>query len=244
MSLPRFFVPTTAIQGDTVMLDKADTKHLTQVLRARPGDHFLVLHSGIAYEAELLPGAGEARGQIVGQSPVATEPPLQITLYQGLAKGEKMEWVIQKGTEIGVTRFVPVACARSVVKLEPGREQGKLERWQRIAREAAEQSRRGIVPEVAEPISWKQAVREASACDLVLVPWESQGGPGGLQRLLAGQPKSVAVFIGPEGGLTEEEVAQAQASGAHPVGLGPRILRTETAGLAVLSAILFACGDW
>jgi 16S rRNA (uracil1498-N3)-methyltransferase len=248
MSGPRFFVAPEAVQGDEVVLDKADSKHLLQVLRARPGDRFYAICEGVALAAELLPGGGEARGRIVGRERVETEPPLAITLYQGLAKGEKMEWVIQKGTELGASRFVPVACARSVVKLEPGKAADKIERWQRIAKEAAEQSRRGRVPEVAAPLTWKAAVAEAAGADLVLVPWESQGGPGQLRALLTAPRetplRSVAVFIGPEGGLTEAEVAAARAAGAHPVGLGPRILRTETAGLAVLSALLFACGDW
>lgn len=248
MSEPRFFISPAAVEGEIITLDRSDSKHLLQVLRARPGECFLGLCEGEALRAELLSGSGEARGRIVAREPVLTEPPLQITLYQGLAKGEKMEWVIQKGTEVGVSRFVAIACARSVVKLEPGRAADRLDRWQKIAQEAAEQSRRGRVPRVEGPLSWRAAVQEAAAADLVLVPWESQGGPGGLRALLEAPRetplRSVAIFVGPEGGLSEEEVEVARAAGAHPVGLGPRIMRTETAGLAVLSAILYACGDW
>ena len=168
---------------------------------------------------------------------------MRITLFQGLAKGDKVETVIQHGTELGVCGFVPVASSRAVVKLEPKKAVERVERWQRIAREAAEQSRRGAVPAVAEVVSWKQAAARCRDYDLALVPWEEGGEP--LKTVLEAHPgaKTVAVFIGPEGGLSPDEVALAREHGARAVTLGPRILRTETAGLAAAAAILYALGD-
>lgn len=241
-----FFVPPEAIRDGRVVLAAEDSHHLLKVLRARPGEPFTAVAAGVAYRCELA-GAegGTAVGRVLASAPVTTEPPVQITVYQGLAKGEKLEQVIQHGTELGVCAFVPVACARSVVRLDARKAAERVARWQRIAREAAQQSRRGAVPPVADVMDWAAAAARAAAYDLALVPWEAQAGRPGLRRLLQGLPAGarVAVYIGPEGGLTEAEVAGALAAGAHPVGLGPRILRTETAGLAAVAAILYAAGD-
>jgi 16S rRNA (uracil1498-N3)-methyltransferase len=238
----RFFVDR--VEGDRVLLGKGDSHHLLRVMRAQPGDDFTVLVGGVQYECRLTGvGEGHAEGTVVASRPASGEPPVKVTLFQGLAKGDKLETVIQHGTEIGISEFVPVASRRSVVKLEPKKAAERVERWQRIAREAAEQSRRGAVPRVAPVASWQEAVARCGEFELALVPWEEGGEP--LGEVLKGAPgtRSVALFIGPEGGLSPEEVAQAGAHGARAVTLGPRILRTETAGLAAAVAILFALGD-
>lgn len=230
--------------GDHLTLPKADSHHLLRVMRAEPGEPFTALAGGWAYECRLAEVVeGLAVGQVITVSPAGGEPPVQITLFQGLAKGEKMETVIQHGTEIGICRFVPVATSRAVVKLEPKKAAERVERWQRIAREAAEQSRRGRVPSVEPLHSWKEAVARSGEFDLLLVPWE-EGGEG-LKAVLAAHPgaRRIALFIGPEGGLSVEEVALARQKGAVAVTLGPRILRTETAPLVAAAAILFAQGD-
>ncbi len=240
--MTRFFVER--VDGDRVLLGKEDSHHLLKVMRAEPGEPFTVVAGGVEYDCRLAGTEdGRALGEISGSRPAMGEPPVQITLFQGLAKGEKMETVIQHGTEVGICGFVPVATSRAVVKLEPKKAAERVERWQRIAREAAEQSRRGAVPQVAGVASWKEAVARAGQFDLVLVPWEEGGEP--LREVLASKPevKTVAVFIGPEGGLSPEEVELARRAGARPVTLGPRILRTETAGLAAAVAILYALGD-
>jgi 16S rRNA (uracil1498-N3)-methyltransferase len=239
--MTRFFLPE--LSGETIRLGREDSHHLLRVMRAQVGDRFTVLAAGLAYEVELVEAEGAiAIGKVRSSRPAQGEPVVRITLFQGLAKGEKMESVIQHGTEVGIAEFVPVASSRSVVKLESAKAQAKVERWQRIAREAAEQSRRGAVPLVGPVSSWKAAVARAAQLDLVLVPWEEGGEP--LRSVLGiGTPKSIGLFIGPEGGLSPDEVTLARAHGARTVTLGPRILRTETAGLVAVSAILYALGD-
>jgi 16S rRNA (uracil1498-N3)-methyltransferase len=232
------------VEGDTVVLGKEDSHHLLRVMRAQPGELFTVLAGGIEHGCRLTSVAdARAVGEVLSRHPAAGEPPVRVTLLQGLAKGDKLETVIQHGTEIGMAEFVPVATSRAVVKLDPARAAERVERWQRIAREAAEQCRRGAVPQVSPVISWKQAVARSPEFDLALVPWEEGGEP--LKAVLAAAVgvKSVAVFIGPEGGLSPEEVALAKQHGARAVTLGPRILRTETAGLVAAAAILHVLGD-
>lgn len=240
--MTRFFIDQ--VEGQQITLGKEDSHHLLRVMRAQEGAPFTVMAGGYQHDC-VLAGVedGRAVGQVVSSRPASGEPPIRITLFQGLAKGEKMELVIQHGTEIGVTEFAPVATGRSVVKLDPKRAAERVERWQRIAREAAEQSRRGAVPTVAPVATWKQALARCSQFDLVLVPWE-EGGES-LRAVLEQRSgiRSIALFIGPEGGLSADEVALAREQGAIPVTLGPRILRTETAPLVAASAILFALGD-
>lgn len=240
---PRFFLER--VEGNEVVLPRADSHHLLRVLRAAPGAPFVALAGGMAYDCVLdRVEDGLAVGRITAAQPAAGEPAIRITLFQALAKGEKMEAVIQHGTELGITEFVAVAAARSVVKLDARKAAQRTERWQRIAREAAEQSRRGAVPSVAPPQTWKQAVARIPEFDLALVPWEGGGQP--LKAVLESRPGAMAyaLFIGPEGGLTAEEVELARQAGAIPVTLGPRILRTETAPLAAVAAILYARGEW
>lgn len=237
--MARFFVDQSPA-GGLITLSSGDARHLLKVLRARPGDKFTALHAGVAYTCVLQEGAV---GRVVAEAPAAGEPPIHLTLFQGLAKGEKMESVIQHGTEVGVGVYVPVQTARSVVRLEDQKAVERVERWQRIAREAAEQCRRGSVPPVEPVTSWRSAASRAGAFDLAVVPWEEGGVP--LRQALAQVPgaRRIALYIGPEGGLTADEVTETTRHGAIAVTLGPRILRTETAGLAAASAILFAMGD-
>lgn len=241
--IPRFFLER--VEGDAVVLPREDSHHLLRVLRAAPGAPFAVLAGGMAYDCVLeRVEDGLAVGRVVAAGPAAGEPAIRITLFQGLAKGEKMEFVLQHGTELGIAEFVPVAASRSVVRLDARKAAQRAERWQRIAREAAEQSRRGAVPVVAPLHAWEEAVARIPAHDLALVAWEGGGEP--LRKVLEAHPAaaSYALFIGPEGGLTPGEVDLARRAGAVPVTLGPRILRTETAPLAAVAAILYARGEW
>lgn len=243
---PRFFGGTVA--GQQVMLDAAGAHHLLKVLRARPGDPFVVLSpgaDGAMREFGALLAAQGAVGEIVGSRPAAGEPPVAVTLLQGLAKGDKMDLIIQKATELGVHAIVPVSTERAVVRLDGAKAAERVERWQRIAKEAAQQCRRALVPTVRPVLQWSAAADLASAFDLALVPWEAVAGGSGLRSALAGAPaaRTIAVYIGPEGGLTAGEAQAAARGGARTVSLGPRILRTETAGLAALAAIMYAVGD-
>lgn len=240
--MTRFFLDQVA--GDQIVLDKEDSHHLLRVMRARQGTPFVVLAQGVEYQCELSRvEEGRAVGQVIAKAPATGEPRVHITLMQGLAKGDKMDSIIQHGTELGISEFVPVATRRSVVKLDRKKAASRVERWQRIAREAAEQSHRGAVPLVLSVASWQEAVSRCGQFDLALVPWE-EGGQS-LKTILSELPSDgrVAVFIGPEGGLSAEEVELARQHGAEPVTLGPRILRTETAGLATAVAILFQLGE-
>ncbi len=246
--MTRFFVNQQDLRADQISLGKEDSHHLLRVMRAEIGTSFTALSGGIAYTCRLSEVEnGRAVGQVVSSKIASGEPSIGITLFQGLAKGEKLESVIQHGTEVGISEFVPVATSRSVVKLEAKKAAERVERWQRIAREAAEQSKRGVMPHVAAVATWREATARCSEFDLALVPWEEGGEPlrTAIERIAPppDRPLRVAIFIGPEGGLTGEEVARAKANGAVVVSLGPRILRTETAGLAAAVAILYACGD-
>ncbi|MHB9144132.1 MAG: 16S rRNA (uracil(1498)-N(3))-methyltransferase [Symbiobacteriia bacterium] len=252
----RFFVPTAAVQDDEVTFTGEDLHHLARVLRLGPGDRVIALtDEGDEYDVELATVASEAAtGRITARRRSAGEPPLQVTLVQGLAKGDKMDLIVQKCTEVGVTRFWPVHTERAVVHLEPAKAAQRRLRWQVIAREAAEQSRRGRVPAVT-PVAALQvalqaaveALNQAPGQVLALFPWEEERGRGLAEVLAAGQRQTalreVWLFIGPEGGFSQAEALQARAAGLVPVSLGPRILRTETAGLAAAVMVLFALGD-
>ena len=169
------------------------------------------------------------------------ELPAQVTLFQGLPKGDKMELIVQKTVELGVARIVPVATRRSVVKLDEKKARAKTVRWQGIAEAAAKQSRRGIVPRVEDVCSLKEALEQAADMDVKLMPYELSEGMERTRQLVESvRPgQKIAVFIGPEGGFEETEVAQAKDAGFEPITLGRRILRTETAGLTVMSWLMY-----
>ena len=169
-----------------------------------------------------------------------SEPKLSITLYQGAPKAAKLELIVQKATEIGVVRIVPMNTARTVAKLEKA---SKLDRLRKIAREAAKQCKRGIVPEISEPVSFKEAVSLAAADELAIIPYEEET-ENSLKNVLRGKNiTSLSIMIGPEGGFDESEIRLAAEKSVIPVTLGKRILRTETAGLAVAAVSLYELGD-
>ena len=240
----RFFVPPQTIRDDVVRFDPATAHQLHRVLRMRPGQHILVLDNrGFEYDVELVAlEKRRAQGRIHARRPATGEPPFRLTLYQALLKKDNFEWVLQKCTEIGVTRFVPVITARTVVSGAKQPRANKWARWQRIIREAAEQSRRGALPELVAPLSFAEALADSQVCDHTLIPWVGEGGIGLRPALASERPAEVpprlhaGIFIGPEGGFTPDEITQARAAGVVPVTLGPRILRAETA--AVAAAVL------
>lgn len=262
----RFFVPPEAVQGDRAVFTGDQLHQLTRVLRLGPGDGVIVL-TGDGYESEVLLESvdrQEAVGRVLSRSPNAAEPRLDVVLVQGLPKGDKMDLIVQKGTELGVTRFWPVRTERAVVQLDASRAAQRQTRWQAIAREAAEQSRRGRIPAISPVGSLADALTEAGRAAaerpgqvLALFPWEevatsgdedgaSPAGEGLVDALQGADPAKVDqvwLFIGPEGGFSRDEAALAHRAGLRPVSLGPRILRTETAGLAAVTMVLFALGD-
>ena len=170
-----------------------------------------------------------------------TELPSKIYLFQGLPKGDKMETVIQKNVELGVSSIIPVSMKRSVMKLEPKKVKSRIERWNKIAESAAKQSKRMIIPEVTEPMTMKEAVKFASDLDLILLPYENSKGMEETKKIIEGieAGQSIGIFIGPEGGFDEAEVDLAIEAGAKVISLGKRILRTETAGMALMSVLAY-----
>lgn len=207
----------------------------------QPGAEIIVLdNSGWEWQVRLtLVGKNRVQGEIVAQHPAVGEPALAITLYQGTLKGQKFEWVLQKGTEVGVSEFVPTICQHSITT-SPEALQKKYDRWQRIIQEAAEQSQRGKLPHLAQPVLLSIALAQLPSDTLTLLPWEGAETSSSLKTLLNEQhPSKVALFIGPEGGFTPAEVRLTQAAGGHVVTLGPRILRAETAGVVACAALLY-----
>lgn len=244
--MARFFVSENSIENNTVTITGPDVKHISKVLRLNPGHHVSVsTGAGREFEAVIREITGKTViCDIVEEREILTEPPVKITLFQGLPKGDKMELIIQKGTEIGVSRIVPMICERTVVKLDGKKAGDRRVRWQRVAEEAAKQSRRTAVPEVAEPVSFESVLRELKDAGLAVMPWEEQKS-GGIKQLLQNNRKTghVAILIGPEGGFSHQEAEQAIRAGIQLVTLGPRIMRTETAGIVTAALVLYELGD-
>ena len=242
----QFFVDKSQIVEETatVTITGPDVNHISHVLRMKPGEQFYVTdgESQGKYLCALKSVAGEqVVCDILRFLEESSELPCEIVLYQGLPKADKMELIIQKAVELGAARIVPVATKRSVVKLDDKKAQAKISRWQGIAEAAAKQSKRDVIPQIGAVMTLKEALREANEFDVSIMPYENAEGMAATRSLLDGiRPgQRVAVFIGPEGGFDDSEVAAALALGTRPVTLGLRILRTETAGLAVLSMLVY-----
>ncbi len=246
----RFFTEPENINDDTIEIFE-DSRHIEKVLRMNCGDKLLVFDgSGTEYTAEITEiEKNVCRAKILNRAISLSEPKTKITLFQGLPKSGKMELIVQKAVELGVSRIVPVIMERCVVKINnksAGTE--KSARWNKVSQEASKQCGRGIVPYVAEPVSFKEAVAEMKKSELAIMPYEELGHQGryGLKDLL-GQNKSaveISVLVGPEGGFGEEEAAYAIENGVYAVGLGKRILRTETVSGAILPVIMYERGEF
>jgi 16S rRNA (uracil1498-N3)-methyltransferase len=235
----RFFIPRPF--KEEMQITGRDAHHIIDVLRMVPGDRLqAVADDGISFMAEIT-AVGINTVTVLAREILREthEPDVRISLLQGLAKGEKMEFIIQKAVEIGVTDIFPVAMAHSVVVLEPSKAEKKVERWQKIAEAAAKQSKRDIIPVVHEVMALGQVLQKEK-WDLLLIAYESENQVSLKEALQAHkEAKTVGVVIGPEGGLSTEEVEDAQKQGGIAVSLGRRILRTETAGLVAATAILY-----
>ncbi len=244
--MTRLFIENAIDKATSVWeIEGNDARYLSDVLRMRPGEELILCDKDRIDHVCVIENIakGHVAVSIKDRHPNTNEPKFQATVYQGLAKGERMDLSIQKSVELGVTRYVPTACSRSIVKMKPGSKDGKKDRWQAIALEAARQCGRGIVPTVEAPMELKDALIEAGkTCDLVLFPWEEEK-EGKLGEILNAfdfeKCPKIAVFIGPEGGFSEEEARMAQENGAKLVTLGKRILRTETAAPAVLAMLVY-----
>lgn len=242
----QFFVDSAQINipDRRVIICGEDVNHIRNVLRMRPGEEISVRdgRDGREYRCGILSvEEAEVLCELRFVKEDAVELPAKVYLFQGLPKADKMELIIQKAVELGVHQVIPVAASRCVVKLDEKKAAARRARWQGIAQAAAKQSKRAIVPEVTGVSSFARAVEKASQMDVALIPYELAEDMARTKELLEGlRPgQRVAVFIGPEGGFSQEEIGFAQEKGILPLTLGRRILRTETAGLVVLSWLMY-----
>lgn len=255
--MQRYFVPPGQLMERSVTLEGDDARHMAAVMRGKPGDSFIACDGQgrevVAKIATIDKNIIEA--DIIEERTAQSEMAWKVTIAQSLPKGDKLEIVIQKGTEAGAVAFLPFQSERTVVQYDERKEAKRIERWRKIAKEAAEQSHRGVIPDVRLVVSWKKLIGQFSEYDLVLFCYEEDGRTGaGLREQLtqfrqryaaAGETVSprIMVVIGPEGGFTPQEASAAAAAGAQMVGLGRRILRTETAALYALACLAYESGE-
>lgn len=250
--MQRYFIESEQFIDQQVTITGEDARHIGKVMRSKPGDEFIV-SDGISREAlvkivSIEPG--EVVAEIVNDLEPGGEAWLQVTIAQSLPKGDKMETVIQKCTEIGAAAFLPFISERTVVQYDMKKEEKRTIRWRKIAKEAAEQAHRSKIPVVESPVSWKELLAAVAGFDLVCLCYEQENGQGlhdALQPFVTGLERDksykIAVIVGPEGGFSEAEVTAAVAAGAVSIGLGRRILRTETAAMAALTCIMYESGE-
>lgn len=240
----QFFVEPSQIRGDRAVVMGKDVNHIKNVLRMKPGDK-IILKNGCdngRYICRIA--AMDENGidcNVCSVEEGSGELPSKIYLFQGLPKSDKMELIIQKAVELGVYEIIPVMCRRSVVKLDEKKEKARLARWQGIAEAAAKQSKREMIPQVINMMSFQEAVSYSRCAKVRMIPYELWEGMEQTRKIMGTlQPaEDVAVFIGPEGGFSEDEIQKAMEDGILPITLGKRILRTETAGMTVLSLIMY-----
>jgi len=238
-----FFVTPAQVGVEKIYIEGTDVNHMRNVLRLKCGEEVSVSDGrSQKYLCRLEEYTEQAAVlTVLSREENNTELPSRLYLFQGLPKGDKIELIVQKAVELGVYEIIPVENKRCVVKLDARKSSKKRERWQAIAESGAKQSGRGMIPDVREVMSYQEALHYAGSLDVVLIPYELAENMAVTRQIVeaieGGQ--SVGIFIGPEGGFTQEEIALADSCGARPITLGRRILRTETAGLAVLSILMY-----
>jgi RNA methyltransferase, rsmE family len=240
----RFYVSADQLAEKEVFISGGDVNHIKNVLRLEVGDWIVACDgNGTDYISRIQSiCSDEVVASIEKVQPTGTELPVRITLFQGMPKKDKLELIIQKAVELGACEIVPVMTKRTVVKLSEEKKINKrLERWQSIAYAAAKQCDRGIIPTVHKPVSYEEALAMADQLDYNVIPYELQTGMEEARKIVdqACKQRSLGIFIGPEGGFEPEEVERAMTRNIHPMTLGKRILRTETAGMALLSILMF-----
>ncbi|MBI9085599.1 MAG: 16S rRNA (uracil(1498)-N(3))-methyltransferase [Desulfobacterales bacterium] len=242
----RFYLHPDLIDSGDLVLDGANASHLRRVLRLGPGDAVVLFDgTGREFDARIDRFFGDrVTLRLTGQRDVRSESPLSITLAQGYLKEGKMDDLVRQSTELGVTRFVPFFADRSVARPDPGKLSARMKRWERIAREALKQCRRGRVPEIGPAAALDDIVGLSAGADLKIVFWEEAQIPlADISAALSAMPHEVFVLLGPEGGLGPEEVERLIAAGFVAAGLGPRILRAETATVAACALVQYLFGD-
>ncbi len=238
-----FFAQHENIHDTYIEIVGTDVNHIKNVLRFKEGDELLISSGdNVDYSCHIAElGDDKIIAAIDSKDDVGKELPSKVYLFQGLPKGDKMEFIIQKMTELGVYSIIPVAMKRSVVKLDSKKADSKVKRWNTIAESAAKQSKRSIIPEVTEVMTFKQALETAAGIDVKLLPYECADGMEKTKNIIEGLHggESTAIFIGPEGGFDIEELELAKKSGWEVITLGKRILRTETAGMMLMSVLMY-----
>lgn len=244
--MQRYFINEEHAEGNQVVIIGEDAHHISRVMRMKEGETFIaVLPNGNSSvcsiigieEDEIIASSGEWKQE-------QKELPIQVAIGSGLPKGDKLEWIIQKGTELGADEFVPFNAARSIVKWDQKKSDKKVQRWEKIAKEAAEQSHRTKIPTITKALDLKQFIQKSQDYSYKVIAYEEEAKSGQPSKFasilhLIAPGDSLLVVFGPEGGLTEQEVTELEKHGFISVGLGPRILRTETAPLYVLSAVSY-----
>ena len=233
-----FFVDETSRQGDQFRITGSDYNHIRHALRMQPGDTFLVSCNGASCLCKLAScDEDSVIAAILDEDYQNTELPVRFYLFQGLPKGDKLELIIQKAVELGVAGIIPVEMSRCVMKLDEKKKKARQARWQSIAESAAKQSKRNVIPEVSDVLTYKQTMAKIREMDLFLVPYENARGMAAtreaLDRIQPGM--SVGILIGPEGGFDPQEIKLAEEAGAVTVSLGKRILRAETAAVTAVA---------
>lgn len=241
-----FFVSEEQINGENAYIEGSDVNHIANVLRMKPGEELLISVKGDwDYLCKIVDIETDRVNLKVLESMEQRELPVNITLLQGIPKSDKLEMIIQKAVELGVSEIIPVKTKRVVVKIEEKKVDTKVNRWNAIAESAAKQSKRSIIPKVHEPMSIDNALEIVKDFGVKLIPYENADGIDKTRKILDNmdKTKNIAVFIGPEGGFEESEVDRIKNFGFEVITLGKRILRTETAGLALLSNIMIRLED-
>lgn len=245
-TMPRFFVENDSIFSDKIVIGGEDAKHISLSLRARVGEKLTACDGkGTDYECEIAEiTKNEVTLSVLEQKKSSAEPTVEVVLYQALVKSDKFDFIVQKCTELGVSRIVPVLCDRCISKPDDSSLSKKLVRWNKIAKEAAMQSGRGVIPEVSDAVSFDGALEEIKGADCGFVCYETDPHEP-INEIFSchKDAKTVAFLIGPEGGIADREAEKTRGSCVHLASLGPRILRTETAPLCVMSAVMLVTGN-
>ena len=239
----QFFVEQEQIGQDTITITGSDVNHIKNVIRLKPGNEIRVSNrEDKDYICEITDISNEeVVAKIIDVDLSGTELKTKVYLFQGLPKGDKMETVIQKNVELGVYEIIPVAMKRSIVKLDAKKAEAKVKRWNGISESAAKQSKRMIIPNVTKVMTYKEAIEYAKELDICLVPYENAKDMTHTREIIESikNESKVGIFIGPEGGFEEDEIESAIALGMETITLGKRILRTETAGMAIMAVIAY-----
>lgn len=238
-----FFVEPQCVGEEEIRITGSDVNHIKNVLRMTNGEELLISDGQGKDYCCIITNLSddEIVAKITEENAERTELSSKFVLFQGLPKSDKMELIVQKAVELGAYEIVPFKAKRCVVKLDDKKADSKIKRWQSISESAAKQSKRGIIPNVHEVMNFKDAVEYAKTFDISVIPYENFKDMTATREVMdkIGPDMKVGIFIGPEGGFDSEEVDYAFQNGIHPISLGKRILRTETAGLAILSVLMF-----